>query len=435
MSYSTYLFPLCSGLTHEESIARCSTIVNRLIQKRLEDNLNKAVTYNGIYRFFNGFKPAVAIDAAPYVQTVQALVRATADSTASTFLQLHCAPNSKSQQHKEPRARIRAYERKIQPAWDQGAYDILPVDKYNPTVALSQHSMQTFCRLAEETDIDAARQAILAAIQERSAIYLEPAHLKKAPQPYALPSYPPGPAPKTPFFKPILHVEPPNPNLPMDFSTTTVPEVGVVGADEVEFEACDNGVDCGMLVLVAALYITADRPFPECIGANTWRIILRAALDTSSSVSDPQVLESLSSLGPNGSSDTSVDYGQDVLVASAEIPEVARRERSHVDLRKRIKDLLHAPAHFKERIKGIDEILVMLEIIRKRRNELYDLVENEYEAITAECERFAQLLDTVLTLGFTRYGAVVEASLAKPCADAKSLLNASMIWRRSGKRH
>lgn len=46
----------------------------------------------------------------------------------------------------------------------------------------------------------------------------------------------------------------------------------------------NNDFDCGVFILVAALHIVADRPFPDCIDGSTWRFIFRAALDVSFSL-------------------------------------------------------------------------------------------------------------------------------------------------------
>lgn len=165
----------------------------------------------------------------------------------------------------------------------------------------------------------------------------------------------------------------------------------------------DNGIDCGVFALVAALYLTADRTFPNRIDAHSWRIIFRAALDASFSVSDDQVLELPPFPGSSGMSDTSVN----------EITEIRRREPSDEDLRKRVKSSSHALNHLKTKVWGISEILSTLEIIQQQRNELHKYAVQEHSIVAAECERFTQLLESISSLGFARYGAAVAEGLAK----------------------
>ncbi|KAL9629038.1 MAG: hypothetical protein Q9204_005506 [Flavoplaca sp. TL-2023a] len=218
MAYSSYLAQLCSGLDYKASILRCTTIIDDLCHKKREDEFNESLICEGVLSFLDSFQSDPILGTLPQVRSLRDLQEATANTTASSLFENHFN-TSLAPKYSEHKSRIDAYEERIRSAWGQGAYEFLPADFYNPTLALSQKSMQLLARLAEATSLPDGREKILAAIRSLNARFLELRHIREALKPYLRAEYPRGRLPSNFKFQPNFHVDPPNPDVPMDFSS------------------------------------------------------------------------------------------------------------------------------------------------------------------------------------------------------------------------
>ncbi|KAL8748406.1 MAG: hypothetical protein Q9184_007326 [Pyrenodesmia sp. 2 TL-2023] len=188
----------------------------------------------------------------------------------------------------------------------------------------------------------------------------------------------------------------------------------------LDFEVCNtpqqnNDVDCGTFILAYAVYLTAQRPFPPRINAVMWRFIFNAMLDASFSTSDLPSNDPPSLLWPDDlPNNKSVDHG------SQGKREIDRREQYHAHLRGQVRSLPHKLAVSQDAVNNVKELSTTLHVIKEQRDELHDLVQQEQEAIIAECERFTHLQESITRLGFLSYGASVKESVAKPHAEARA---------------
>ncbi|KAI4136394.1 MAG: hypothetical protein L6R39_007812 [Caloplaca ligustica] len=180
MSYLSFLQRLCHNHDHEQRLVTCSSILKSLVKKRLEDEFNDSSIVKDLYTFLTG---SSFVGSSENYETYRALIQATNIPESSLVLFNHASRTDKRAD--ELRARIAGYEKRIRAAWGYGAYEILPVERYNPTRMLSKHCMEVLCKLAEATDMSTGTLAILGAIDDSVSSHLDLCHLKAALKPYA----------------------------------------------------------------------------------------------------------------------------------------------------------------------------------------------------------------------------------------------------------
>ncbi|KAI4136713.1 MAG: hypothetical protein LQ341_005486 [Variospora aurantia] len=176
-----------------------------------------------------------------------------------------------------------------------------------------------------------------------------------------------------------------------------------------------TGVDSGMYVVIAAMYLMANRPLPECFDIDTCRFILRAALDVSFSQSDDRSLEPPSSPRRLEPPDPNVGPRHGVCA------EIARREHHQADLRKRVEHLRRASASLAAKIQGLDEMLKTLTILQQQRDGLHIQIRKEQEIHAAECAKIERLIQTIPGYGFAFSQAAIEQGLIGAHGKAISL--------------
>lgn len=170
-----------------------------------------------------------------------------------------------------------------------------------------------------------------------------------------------------------------------------------------------------MYVVIAAMYLMANRPLPECFDIDTCRFILRAALDVSFSQSDDRSLEPPSSPRRLEPPDPNVGPRHGVCA------EIARREHHQADLRKRVEHLRRASASLAAKIQGLDEMLKTLTILQQQRDGLHIQIRKEQEIHAAECAKIERLIQTIPGYGFAFSQAAIEQGLIGAHGKAISL--------------
>lgn len=169
-----------------------------------------------------------------------------------------------------------------------------------------------------------------------------------------------------------------------------------------------------MYVVIAAMYLMARRPLPECFHVDTWRFVLRVALDVSISQSDDRPPEPPSSPHRLEPPNSSVDPTQHACA------EIARREHHQADLRKRVEHMRRASASLNDRVQGLDEVLELLTVLQQQRDGLHVQIGKEQEIHTAECAKIERLMRTIPGYGFALSQAAIEQVLAEAHAKAIS---------------
>ncbi|KAI4122943.1 MAG: hypothetical protein LQ338_005536 [Usnochroma carphineum] len=164
----------------------------------------------------------------------------------------------------------------------------------------------------------------------------------------------------------------------------------------------NNDFDCGVFILVAALHIVADRPFPDCIDGSTWRFIFRAALDV---------------LGTGGVSDTNVCCKDGGLAASNRT-EIARRQHFQSYLRQRLDGLQRKLTNLEDKVKEIQNVSTTLNTLQERRKEIHDDLTTELAEWDTDCEHLAYM-ESDATLHLKRSRTTVEEYLQRALDRAR----------------
>ncbi|KAL8767719.1 MAG: hypothetical protein Q9209_005856 [Squamulea sp. 1 TL-2023] len=185
MPYLDYLQRRCTGLNNEQRLGQCALIYKTLAISKCHEEVEEMDVLNDLYFFVVGSRPpsgSQPVSSAGNTKFQKLIEAAQMPNTCPVRFNHAPTISSKLESY---RARIAAYEARIQRAWGLGSYEVLPVDMYQPTKPLSKHSMELLCKLAEHTDLPAGRSVILGAIETDGSDHLRPKHLRDAAQQYA----------------------------------------------------------------------------------------------------------------------------------------------------------------------------------------------------------------------------------------------------------
>ncbi|KAL8922098.1 MAG: hypothetical protein Q9208_005408 [Pyrenodesmia sp. 3 TL-2023] len=184
-------------------------------------------------------------------------------------------------------------------------------------------------------------------------------------------------------------------------SQSSVPELH----PKLELRACrcpqqTNADDCGIFVLVAALYIMAQQPMPDTIDSQSWRPVFQAALDVSRPLSDIEA-----SLRVEREEESVSLHGDTNLSNLA----------AHL-LRRRVERVQKTFKTLESQLTNARKTCTIIEILESNRKDVHNGLLVEQNKWAVECARLEGVRQAVSALEYCKTN--VRGSLDQTMADA-----------------